>query len=316
MADDLLRDKHEALPLPAEVWVVCNQVQPGKLTVDFAADDRTAAQDHASECAGHEVGREFGPYRVARYVHESMLAAAVTNAPASAIKAELPTELFDGYAVFEELGKHRALQPHQVSAVLDAVVRLIRKNAAPQANAEPLIGSRPIGGNVSEEPAGAAPIDGVMLARAIYALRGEHYPGDASFSASPPSSEQDRNIFDTDRSPLEKAYAVAWGALLTIANRGDLDVHGMQKFAYEQWRKAVAFEESNPQSATQDKLPLEPTPAMIEAGAQRLVYWDDGCKWPDSWDALQVTAARNDAEHVWRSMWLEATRIDSEGDAK
>lgn len=54
------------------------------------------------------------------------------------------------------------------------------------------------------------------------------------------------------------------------------------------------------------KRPLEPTPAMIEAGAQRLVSWEDGCEWPRSWDALQVRAARNDAERVWRSMWLAA----------
>ena len=47
---------------------------------------------------------------------------------------------------------------------------------------------------------------------------------------------------------------------------------------------------------------VDPTPAMIEAGAQRLVSWEDGSVWPDSWDALQVAAARNDAERVWRSM--------------
>ena len=49
--------------------------------------------------------------------------------------------------------------------------------------------------------------------------------------------------------------------------------------------------------------PLDPTPEMIEAGAQRLVRWEDGCTWPDSWSGLQVAAARNEAERVWRSMW-------------
>ena len=44
-------------------------------------------------------------------------------------------------------------------------------------------------------------------------------------------------------------------------------------------------------------VPLEPTRAMIEAGAQRLVSWEDGCTWPDSWSGLQVAAARNDAVH-------------------
>lgn len=51
--------------------------------------------------------------------------------------------------------------------------------------------------------------------------------------------------------------------------------------------------------------PLDPTIGMIEDGAQSLVHWDGDCKWPDSWSALQVSAARNDAEKVWRSMWLK-----------
>lgn len=51
--------------------------------------------------------------------------------------------------------------------------------------------------------------------------------------------------------------------------------------------------------------PLDPTPEMIDAGAQRLVRWEDGCVWPDSWSELQVGAARTEAERVWRSMWLE-----------
>lgn len=54
-------------------------------------------------------------------------------------------------------------------------------------------------------------------------------------------------------------------------------------------------------------VPVEPTRNMIEAGAQRLVSWEDGCTWPDSWSALQVAAARNDAERVWRSMWCAVT---------
>lgn len=50
---------------------------------------------------------------------------------------------------------------------------------------------------------------------------------------------------------------------------------------------------------------LDPTPEMIEAGAQRLVRWDEGSVWPTSWTKLEVAAARNEAERVWRSMWLE-----------
>ena len=50
--------------------------------------------------------------------------------------------------------------------------------------------------------------------------------------------------------------------------------------------------------------PLEPTDAMRDAGAQRLVSFEDNSVWPDSWDKLQIAAAKNEAERVWRSMWL------------
>lgn len=53
-------------------------------------------------------------------------------------------------------------------------------------------------------------------------------------------------------------------------------------------------------------VPLAPTREMIDAGAQRLVRWEDDCTWPGSWDALDVAAARNNAERVWREMWLAA----------
>lgn len=64
-----------------------------------------------------------------------------------------------------------------------------------------------------------------------------------------------------------------------------------------------------PMNAQDKRLPLTPTPEMIEAGAQRLVRWEDGCVWPDSWGALQVAAARNEAERVWRSMWGAADAV-------
>jgi len=51
---------------------------------------------------------------------------------------------------------------------------------------------------------------------------------------------------------------------------------------------------------------LEPTVEMIEAGAQGLVHWEGDCVWPVSWSPIQVTAARTEAERVWRSMWLAA----------
>jgi hypothetical protein len=52
--------------------------------------------------------------------------------------------------------------------------------------------------------------------------------------------------------------------------------------------------------------PIHPTPAMIEEGAKRLLCWQDDSVWPDSWEPLQIACAKNDAERVWRSMWLMA----------
>lgn len=75
-------------------------------------------------------------------------------------------------------------------------------------------------------------------------------------------------------------------------------------------RPAVA----SPHSSEKDRavMPLEPTAAMIEEGAQRLVRLETGEEvWPDSWDWLQVRAARQEAERVWRSMWLAASDTSS-----
>lgn len=52
-------------------------------------------------------------------------------------------------------------------------------------------------------------------------------------------------------------------------------------------------------------MPLQPTPEMIDVGAQRLVRFEDGTKWPDDFSATQILSARNEAERVWRSMWCE-----------
>ena len=51
---------------------------------------------------------------------------------------------------------------------------------------------------------------------------------------------------------------------------------------------------------------VNPTKAMIEEGAKSLVRWDEGCVWPDSWDPVDVSHARREAEKVWRSMYIEA----------
>ena len=51
---------------------------------------------------------------------------------------------------------------------------------------------------------------------------------------------------------------------------------------------------------------FQPTPSMIEEGAKRLLRWQDDSVWPDSWEPLQIVCAKNDAERVWRGMWLMA----------
>jgi len=45
-------------------------------------------------------------------------------------------------------------------------------------------------------------------------------------------------------------------------------------------------------------MPAGITPEMIEAGAQRLVAWEENSEWPDSWSQMAIAAARNDAERV------------------
>ena len=63
---------------------------------------------------------------------------------------------------------------------------------------------------------------------------------------------------------------------------------------------------------------INPTKEMIEAGAQGIVSWEDGCVWPDSWDAITVASARNTAERAWRSMYAEAAtqQLQSESAAR
>ncbi len=65
---------------------------------------------------------------------------------------------------------------------------------------------------------------------------------------------------------------------------------------------------------TQKSIPLHPTPSMIEEGAKRLMRWQDNSVWPDSWDSLQRHGAMQDAERVWRSMWLMAAQTELQGE--
>jgi len=59
-------------------------------------------------------------------------------------------------------------------------------------------------------------------------------------------------------------------------------------------------------------VPLEPTAEMKTEGGRRLLSFQDGST-DDSFSALQWSAVRNEAERVWRSMWLAAR---DEGGAK
>ena len=55
---------------------------------------------------------------------------------------------------------------------------------------------------------------------------------------------------------------------------------------------------------------LQPTQKMLRAGARRLLRFEDDLS-DRAHDPLQWAAAINEAERVWRSMWLEAA-LDAE----
>lgn len=55
-------------------------------------------------------------------------------------------------------------------------------------------------------------------------------------------------------------------------------------------------------------LPFYPTPAMIDAGAQRLIEMQDNFLLPDQYQAAAYQEAARRAERIWRAMWLTAPR--------
>lgn len=70
------------------------------------------------------------------------------------------------------------------------------------------------------------------------------------------------------------------------------------------WEAAIALDaiaDRDEAAAGYVLVPKEPTPVMIEEGAKRLVSFEDGAVWPDSWDPLQVMQARLLAERCLRS---------------
>lgn len=61
------------IPLPTEVWVVFSQHERGQYSSDFVADYKHGAMEHANVMSGDEEGASlFGPYRVARYVADTV----------------------------------------------------------------------------------------------------------------------------------------------------------------------------------------------------------------------------------------------------
>ena len=99
--------------------------------------------------------------------------------------------------------------------------------------------------------------------------------------------------------------AEALDALLQWDGRGDPDGPWIKEKGSDKDGNAV--DRPNP-NRKREMIPLDPTEAMIDAGAQRLVHCHEDSKWPDDWSPFEVIAAKNEAERVWRSMWLVAIK--------
>ena len=67
MAEQSSTSRKEQPPLPAEVWVVFGDLNGTPIT-EFVAEHRYQAMEHAADAADVDDGREFAPWRVARYV--------------------------------------------------------------------------------------------------------------------------------------------------------------------------------------------------------------------------------------------------------
>ena len=72
----------------------------------------------------HQLERELAELRLA---YQQMASVSPTRVSAIATQPEIPSELYDGMAVYVALGENSGVSPKNVAAVLDVVVRLIRK---------------------------------------------------------------------------------------------------------------------------------------------------------------------------------------------
>lgn len=59
-------------------------------------------------------------------------------------------------------------------------------------------------------------------------------------------------------------------------------------------------------------IPLVPTPEMIEAGAKRLVCWQDNTVWPESFNYEELRLWRELSVNVWMAMWTAAVEKNNE----
>ena len=82
----------------------------------------------------------------------------------------------------------------------------------------------------------------------------------------------------------------------------EADIFKLLESSWEQSKKEEREANNN--------FPLEPTDEMRESGAKRLVSVEADTDWLDKFTALQRSAARNEAERVWRSMWLAAPKAE------
>ena len=75
--------------------------------------------------------------------------------------------------------------------------------------------------------------------------------------------------------------------------------------AYGDARAAEARREAVPEGYA--VVPIEPTQAMIEEGAQAIVQWENESKWPESWGS-DAARHRKDARRAYMAMIEVAQR--------
>lgn len=106
---------------------------------------------------------------------------------------------------------------------------------------------------------------------------------------------------ERERDQLRQDWKAEHNHCNYMKNSGNELAKEVEKLRIELAERNEECEELRQAAQRQGGEAVDPTPEMIEAAAQRLVRWEDGCTWPDSWEALTVAAARQDAERALRS---------------